>query len=77
MCTQTAYPFSTHLIPQADIHVGDYLFLCTDGVREQITDDMLVEMLNPKLPIQTISENIITQCLGKTRDNFTFQLIQR
>lgn len=62
-----------------DVQAGDYFFLCTDGVLEQLYDDLLIYHLRPT-DDNTVSdaeklENIRQECIGKTRDNFTAYLI--
>ena len=68
--------FSFHRIPQSQIQTGDFFFLCTDGVLENITDEMLRTELNTKDSLDQKAQKIFTLCEGKTRDNFTFQIIQ-
>lgn len=63
-----------------DVQAGDYFFLCTDGVLEQIYDDLLIYHLHTT-DDNTLSnaeklENLRQECVGKTRDNFTAYLIQ-
>lgn len=62
-----------------DVQAGDYFFLCTDGVLEQLYDDLLMYHLRTT-PDALLSdaeklENIRQECIGKTRDNFTAYLI--
>lgn len=60
----------------SDIQSGDYFFLCSDGVLEQLTNERLCEILsdtsvtdNEKL------ESIRQVCYDKTKDNYTCYLI--
>ena len=76
MNSRTINDFSIHLIPGADIQKGDYFFLCTDGVLENITDEILARVLDTNEAISIKADIIISQCMDKTSDNFTFQLIQ-
>ena len=59
-----------------DIQSGDYFFLCSDGILEQLTNDKLCEILSNK----TFSNNqklddIKQVCDGNTKDNYTCYLI--
>ena len=59
-----------------DVQAGDYFFLCCDGVLEQLTNDMLGNILKN----QTLDDNarinaIKKVCDGKTHDNYTCWLI--
>jgi serine/threonine protein phosphatase PrpC len=67
-----------HII--SDIAEGDYFFLCSDGVLEQIYDDLLTYHLR-ETDDNDISddeklENIRRECIGRTRDNFSAMLIR-
>lgn len=59
-----------------DIKSGDYVFLCCDGILENLSDDKLVDILsNPGLnDVRKLAE-IKDVCLGRTKDNFTCYLI--
>lgn len=60
----------------SDIKSGDYFFLCSDGVLEQLTNERLCEILsdNSKTDSEKL-ESIRQVCYGKTKDNFTCFLI--
>jgi serine/threonine protein phosphatase PrpC len=63
-----------------DIAEGDYFFLCSDGVLEQIYDDLLTYHLR-ETDDNNVSddeklENIRRECIGRTRDNFSAILIR-
>ena len=63
-----------------DLLPGDYFFLCTDGVLEQLYDDLLGYHLgqqagNDLTDAQRL-ENIRQECAGRTRDNFSAYLIR-
>lgn len=68
--------------PSADIRVldniksGDYFFLCSDGILEQLTDARLVEILSSSDNNDDKLTAIFNQCFNKTRDNFTCLLVQ-
>ncbi|MDE6488865.1 MAG: protein phosphatase 2C domain-containing protein, partial [Paramuribaculum sp.] len=59
-----------------DIRSGDYFFLCTDGVLEQLTDSALAEILADGAMSDKEKIDAIKQiCNRGTRDNFTAWLI--
>jgi hypothetical protein len=59
-----------------DISPNDYFFLCTDGVLEQLTDEMLCQLLSNEQPNEEKKAAILTICEGKTKDNYTGLLVQ-
>jgi protein phosphatase len=65
-----------HGIAKNDIQLGDYFFLCTDGVLENLNDEILIKLLNEEKSLTAKAEKIQELCEGKTKDNFTFILIQ-
>lgn len=55
---------------------GDYFFLCSDGVLEQLTNDRLCEILSNKEWDDARKLEAIKQtCDGNTKDNYTCYLI--
>lgn len=59
-----------------DVQAGDYFFLCCDGVLEQLTNDMLGEILKNQTLDDNAKINAIKKvCDGKTHDNYTCWLI--
>ena len=68
--------FSTHRISKDNILPGDYLFLCSDGVLENINEQNLSEILNLNDSLEGKAKAIFKICEGRTGDNFTFQLIE-
>lgn len=59
-----------------DIQKGDYFFLCSDGVLEQLTNDKLCEILATSNLSDCQKLNAIKNiCDGKTKDNYTCSLI--
>lgn len=62
-----------HLL--TDIQSGDYLFLCSDGVLEQLSNERLVEILSMKISDEEKLSLLEQESLGKTKDNFTAYLI--
>lgn len=59
-----------------DLQAGDYFFLCSDGVLEQLTNDMLGAILSDtSLDDNGKLQAIRNVCNNKTRDNYTCWLI--
>lgn len=59
-----------------DVQAGDYFFLCCDGVLEQLTNDMLGNILKNQTLDDNAKINAIKKvCDGKTHDNYTCWLI--
>jgi serine/threonine protein phosphatase PrpC len=73
---KTESEFSTKTIFQNKIHKNDFFFLCTDGVLENITEEILCRELNSRGTVEVKAQKIVELCEGKTSDNFTFQLIE-
>ncbi|MBO5053998.1 MAG: serine/threonine-protein phosphatase [Muribaculaceae bacterium] len=67
------YAADVHIL--TDVKAGDYLFMCCDGILEQLSDDRLVEIISADTDASTKLNDIYTTCFGKTRDNFTCYLI--
>ena len=59
----------------SDVKSGDYFFLCSDGVLEQLTNERLCEILASPISDEEKLEAIRQVCYGKTKDNFTCYLI--
>ncbi len=62
-----------------DVKVGDYFFLCSDGVLEQVDSDEVLEYCifqNDSLTNKDRLEVIRCKCYGKTKDNFSAYLVQ-
>lgn len=59
-----------------DIKGGDYFFLCSDGILEQLSNDSLCRILaEKKLDDKEKLHEIKSICDGKTKDNYTCWLI--
>lgn len=58
-----------------DIQSGDYIFLCCDGVLEQLTNERLVEILSMKCSDNEKISLLEAESTGKTKDNYTAYLI--
>lgn len=63
-----------------DVQAGDYFFLCTDGVLEQVYDELLEYHLRVNSDnqdaVSTIMERIKAECMGRTNDNFSAYLVR-
>ena len=60
-----------------NIQVNDYFFICTDGVLEQVDDQILLKILTPKIVENHQKLNqILEVCKGKTKDNYSGYLLQ-
>lgn len=58
-----------------DIQAGDYIFLCCDGVLEQLTNERLVEILSLSCSDKDKLALLEAESTGKTKDNYTAYLI--
>lgn len=58
-----------------DVRVGDYFFMCTDGVLEQLDDDTLQTLLASAIPDQAKLQSLVALCDGQTKDNYSGYLI--
>ena len=59
----------------SDIKTGDYIFLCSDGVIEHLTNAKLFEILSSSVPDMVKIKMLETESAGITKDNFTAYLI--
>ncbi len=71
-----AIEYSLHTIPKEKIKAGDFFFLCTDGVLENVTDEFIKSHFQSEYALEKIKELILQACEGKTKDNYTFEIIQ-
>lgn len=67
--------FNAEVHQLTDIKAGDYLFLCCDGVLEQLTNDRLVEILSMSCSDAEKIQLLEAESTDKTRDNYTAYLI--
>lgn len=58
-----------------DVQAGDALFMCTDGVLETLTNEMLASLFTINRPADVIKDMLVDCCNGRTRDNFSFYII--
>ena len=59
-----------------DLQPGDYFFLCSDGVLERVSDELLENVLGSGDSNAEKMRIIQACCTDQTRDNFTAYLIQ-
>lgn len=59
-----------------DIEVGDYFFLCTDGVLEQVGDEMLTMIFTQSNASEEIVGHVLERCRDLTRDNYSGCLVR-
>lgn len=68
--------FKADVFSFTDIKAGDYFFLCSDGILEQLTNERLCEILSDTTTSDKQKLEAIRQvCYGNTKDNFTCYLI--
>lgn len=67
--------FKAEVHQLTDIKAGDYLFLCCDGVLEQLTNERLVEILSMSCSDAEKIQLLEAESTDKTRDNYTAYLI--
>jgi protein phosphatase len=58
-----------------DVRAGDYFFLCSDGVLEQVDDEILTGIIGMEISDEEKINAIYDACYGKSRDNFSACLI--
>ncbi|GAB3641209.1 PP2C family protein-serine/threonine phosphatase [Spirosoma arcticum] len=59
-----------------DVRAGDCFFMCTDGVLEQLDDQMLTALLADSVADQTKLQSLVALCNdGQTKDNYSGYLI--
>ena len=68
------YPTESDVVFLKDVQVGDYIFMCSDGVLEHLSNDDLSTIFASN-NIDFIKDEILASCLGKARDNYSFYII--
>ncbi|AKD56149.1 PP2C family protein-serine/threonine phosphatase [Spirosoma radiotolerans] len=63
------------MVTLTDIQAGDYFFMCTDGVLEQMDDYVLETVLASNLPDLTKIQSLQAMCGEQTKDNYSGYLI--
>ena len=69
------HPTEADVMLLDDIRAGDILFMCTDGVMEQLTNRKLSAIFSQFTASENIKDAIVDACNGKTRDNFSFYIL--
>jgi protein phosphatase len=73
-CLERPYKAEMHQL--SDIQSGDYFFLCSDGVLEQLTNEQLLTVLSDaSLSDQEKAAKLEAASRDKTKDNYTAYLI--
>lgn len=67
--------FKAEVHQLTDIQSGDYIFLCCDGVLEQLTNERLVEILSMDCSDKEKITLLEAESTDRTRDNYTAYLI--
>ncbi|GAB3902402.1 protein phosphatase 2C domain-containing protein [Larkinella knui] len=62
-------------IELTDVQAGDYFFMCTDGVLEQIDAYALETILSGNMPDEAKVASLVALCSGQTKDNYSGYLI--
>lgn len=70
---QKRFKAEVHLL--TDIQSGDYLFLCCDGVLEQLSNERLVEVLSMHCSDEDKIKLLEAESTDRTKDNYTAYLI--
>ncbi len=60
----------------ANISVGDYFLLCTDGLMETLHEPEFPEIFKAERGAEAIRQLLLDKALGHTKDNFSMYLIQ-
>ena len=76
MSAGSEQPLAWHRIKKGEMSKGDYICMCTDGVLENVNDALLLEILAANDTLAEKRDRLIDTCMGKTKDNFTFTLIE-
>ena len=67
--------FKAEIQHLTDIQSGDYIFLCCDGVLEQLTNEHLVKILSMDCSDKEKISLLEAESTDRTRDNYTAYLI--
>jgi protein phosphatase len=69
------HPVEADVVQLTDIQPGDYLFMCTDGVTDCMTNDMLSQLFAGNQTPDGIKDTIVEMCSEGSRDNYSFYII--
>ena len=68
-------PAEADIYETDDLQPGDYFFLCSDGILENLTDQLLVSVLQNTGSDKNKIDEIKHICEGKTNDNYSAWLV--
>jgi len=71
----TEHSNEAEVVQLTDIQSNDYLFMCTDGVTDCMTNDTLSLLFSENRTPEGIKNAIIEICTGESRDNYSFFII--
>lgn len=71
----TDHPTEAEVVLLDQVNAGDFLFMCSDGVLERLTDERLSDIFRQSYNPEEIKNAIMAACSGKTRDNFSFYIV--
>lgn len=74
-CMQPHEDYDMPDFDSCDVKAGDYFFLCSDGILENITAEILCQVLSEDIPDSKKKEKLQSYCDDNTRDNYTCLLI--
>ena len=74
-CMQPHEDYDMPDFDSCDVKAGDYFFLCSDGILENITAEILCQVLSEDIPDSEKKAKLQTYCDGNTRDNYTCLII--
>jgi protein phosphatase len=72
---ETAHPVEAEVVLLTDIQPDDYLFMCTDGVTDCITNDTLSQLFTAYRTPEKIKNAIVDICYEQSRDNYSFYIL--
>lgn len=68
------YATKSDVVFLKDIQAGDFIFMCSDGVLEHLTNEDLSAIFASN-NTESIKDEIMTSCSGRTKDNYSFYII--
>ena len=71
----TCRPAEAEVVFLTDIQPDDYIFMCTDGVTECMTDETLSRMFSDNPATETVKNAIVEFCSAESGDNYSFYII--
>lgn len=74
--TEEATDLDVQFIPVAEIEDGDFFFICSDGVLEEVNDKELQTLFSGEFNAEDIRQEIYSLCKGNSNDNFSAYVIQ-